>query len=295
MLKYICMAMQYFACEIALARYYSCIEEAIAISLRPFGQEVKMIYDLQKADLWKRISAGLFDFIMIVMLCFGMALSVSAIIDYDSYIDGLNSCYERYEKEYNIDLEIIGTEKYDKLSDEEKAIYIAADEAFKKDEEAIYYNQMLINLMFVIVTSSVVISYLIWEFFIPLIFKNGQTLGKKIFGIAVIRYDCVKVSPMLMFARSMLGKCTVETLIPLLSFIMIVMQVGGVFPLILFAGIIIVQITFFVITSERTLVHDVMAQTVVVDLSSQMIFDTPEALLEYKQKVQAEKAMKSEY
>lgn len=254
-----------------------------------------MVYDLQKADLWKRISAGLFDFIMLGILCVAIALGVSVIVDYDGYIDGLNSCYERYEEEYNIDLEIIGTEKYDKLSDEEKAVYQAADEAFRKDKEAIYYNQMLISLMFVILTTSIIIGYVIWEFIIPLIFKNGQTLGKKIFGIAVIRYDCVKVSPMLMFARAMLGKCTVETLVPLLSFIMIIMQVGGIFPLILCAGVIITQIAFFIITRERTLIHDVMAQTVVVDLSSQMIFETQEALLEYKQKLQAEKAEKAEY
>ena len=254
-----------------------------------------MIYDLQKADLWKRISAGLFDFILTGIICVAVALGVSAIVNYDSYVEGMNDCYERIEKEFNIDLEIIGTEKYDKLSDEQKAVYEAANEAFSKDEKAIYYNTMLINLMFVIITSSVVISFILWEFVVPLILKNGQTLGKKIFGIAVIRYDCVRVTPVIMFARAILGKCTVETLIPILSFIMIMYQIGGIFPLILLAGVLIISAAFFILTRERTLIHDVMAQTVVVDLSSQMIFDTPEALLEYKQKLQEEKASKAQY
>ena len=110
-----------------------------------------------------------------------------------------------------------------------------------------------------------------------------------------MRADSVKISPMILFARSILGKCTVETLVPLLSFIMIVMQAGGILPLIFFAGVTIMQIAFFLMTKERKLIHDVMAQTVVVDMSSQMIFETPEALLEYKKKIQAEKAQNADY
>lgn len=254
-----------------------------------------MIYDIQKADLWKRISAALFDFILTGIICIAVALGVSAIVNYDSYVQGMNDCYERIADEFNIDLEIIGTEKYDKLSDEQKAVYKAADEALRKDEKANYYNTMLISLMFVIVTVSIIVSFVLWEFVVPLIFKNGQTLGKKIFGIAVIRYDCVKVTPVIMFARAILGKCTVEALIPILSFIMIMYQIGGIFPLILLAGVPIVSVVFFIMTRERTLIHDVMAQTVVVDLGSQMIFETPEALLEYKQKLQEEKAAKAGY
>lgn len=255
----------------------------------------KMIYDLQKADLWKRISAGIFDFIMLGIVAVGIAWGVSAILDYDSYTDGLNACYERYEQEYGIDLDIIGTEEYDKLPKEEKAKYEAADEKFKVDEEALYYHNMLINLMIVIIVISVLISYILTEFVVPLIFKNGQTLGKKIFGIAVMRYDCVKVTPLLMFVRTVLGKCTIETLVPIMMLIMILAGTGGIFAILLVAILLIAQIVLVLVTRERTLIHDIMAQTAVVDLNSQMIFDTPEALLEYKQKLQEEKAAKTQY
>ena len=254
-----------------------------------------MILDLQKADSWKRISAGIFDFIMTAIIVLFVGMGISAILNYDGYVADLGECYERYEKEYGIDIDIIGTEEYDKLSDEQKQKYTEADEKFSKDEQVIYLREMLINLSIIILVLSIVFAFLIWEFIIPLILKNGQTLGKKIFGIAVIRYDCVRVSPVLMFARSILGKCTVETLVPVFAFAMFMLQIGGIFSLIAFAGVLITQIAFFFITRERTLIHDVMAQTVVVDISSQMIFDTPEALLEYKQKLQAEKAAKSDY
>ena len=255
----------------------------------------KMIYDLQKADLWKRISAGIFDFIMLGIVAVGIAWGVSAILDYDSYTDGLNACYERYEQEYGIDLDIIGTEEYDKLPNEEKAKYESSEEKFKVDEEALYYHNMLINLMIVIIVISVLISYILTEFVVPLIFKNGQTLGKKIFGIAVMRYDCVKITPLLMFVRTVLGKCTIETLVPIMMLIMILAGTGGIFAILLVAILLIAQVVLVLVTRERTLIHDIMAQTAVVDLNSQMIFDTPEALLEYKQKLQEEKATKTQY
>lgn len=254
-----------------------------------------MIYDVQKADLWKRISAGIFDLIMTGIIVVLIGMGVAGIVNYDGYMGELSDCYEKYEKEYGIDIDIIGTEEFDKLSDAQKDKYKEADEKFSKDEQVIYLREMLLNLSLVIIVVSVVLGFLIWEFILPLVFKNGQTLGKKIFGLAVIRYDCVRVSPVLMFARSMLGKCTVELLVPLLAFALFMLQIGGIFSLIVFAGILITQAVFFIMTRERTLIHDVMAQTVVVDLSSQMIFDTPEALLEYKQKLQAEKAAKAEY
>ena len=254
-----------------------------------------MIYDLQKADLWKRISAGLFDFILLGILVVGIAWGISEIVGYDNYVDGLNNCYERYEAEFGIDLDLIGTEDYEKLSDEEKAKYVLADEKFKVDEEALYYHNMIINLMIVIIVLSVLIGHVLLEFVVPLIFGNGQTLGKKIFGIGVMRYDGVKISPLLLFVRTLLGKCTIETLVPALVAVMVLAGTGGIFGIIFLAAMLIAQIIFVLITRERTLIHDIMAQSVVIDIASQMIFDTPEALLEYKQKIQAEKAMKSDY
>ena len=254
-----------------------------------------MIFDLQKADLWKRISAGLFDLIMIVIIAVGLCWCISEIVDYDQYVEGLNDCYERYEEEYGIDLEKLSNGEYEKLPDAEKEKYKKADEAFSKDEEAAYYTNMMYNLLLVMVVISVLIANTIMEFVIPLILKNGQTLGKKIFGIGVMRYDGVRVSPLLMFVRSILGKCTIETLIPLFLVFLLLIGSGGLFSIIGLALIVIGQIVLTFVTYERTLIHDIMGQTCVIDMKSQLIFETPEALMEYKQKKQAEKAANSSY
>ena len=254
-----------------------------------------MIYDLQKADLWKRISAGLFDLIMLAIVVVGIAWGVSEVVNYDSYVEGLNGCYERYEAEFGIDLDLIGSEEYDKLTESEKAKYEAADEQFKVDEEVLYYHNMCINLMLVIIVISVLIGYLITEFAVPMFIGNGQTLGKKIFGIGVMRYDGVRISPLLLFVRTVLGKCTIETLVPALIIFMILTGAANIIVLIILVALPLAQIVFVLVTHERTLIHDIMGQTVVIDMASQLIFNTPEELLEYKQKVQEEKAQKASY
>ena len=42
-------------------------------------------------------------------------------------------------------------------------------------------------------------------------------------------------------------------------------------------------------------IHDLLAGTVVVDLSSQKVFDSKEALIEYTQKLHAERAARQDY
>jgi hypothetical protein len=60
-------------------------------------------------------------------------------------------------------------------------------------------------------------------------------------------------------------------------------------------GMIFAQFVMLIITKDRTVLHDKLAQTVTVDMSSQMIFDTTDDLVEYKNKLQAENAEKAAY
>ena len=55
-----------------------------------------MITDLQKAGLWKRISAGLLDAIALGMLAVGIATLLSVLLGYTSHMDNLNAAYDRY-------------------------------------------------------------------------------------------------------------------------------------------------------------------------------------------------------
>lgn len=254
-----------------------------------------MVYDLQKADLWKRVSAGLFDLIFVVIVTVGLCWGISSILDYDQYQKGLEKCYDELAVKYDIDLKLYGTDEYDKLPQEIKDKYVEADKEFQKNPEAAYYFTMMNNLALVMVVVGVLLSNLVLEFVVPLILGNGQTLGKKIFNIGVMRYDGVKVSPLLMFVRTVLGKSTIEILIPVFLLYYLLIGSGGLFSIIGIAAIFIAQIVLTFVTLERTLIHDIMAQTCVIDMGSQLIFDTPEDLLEYKKKIQAENAAKASY
>ena len=245
------------------------------------------MYDFQKANMWKRISAALFDFIMLITVIAGMALLLSTVLGYDDYVTRMDEKYAEYEEAYGLSFDITA-EEYQALSAEEKVAYDGANEAFGKDEEAIYLQNMLFNNALIIVIFAILIAHLLLEFMVPLLFKNGQTLGKKIFGIGVMRVDGVRVTPVLMFARTVLGKCTVETLVPVLIAIMILFGIMGFFGTMVILALFLLQIILVAATRARTPIHDLLAQTVTVDFASQMIFDTPEELLAYKKRIHAE-------
>ena len=253
-----------------------------------------MIYDLQKANMWKRISAYMFDFILLCVLVVGMALLLSGILGYDNYIGRLEESYDLYEEKYGISLDI-SAEEYEKLSDEKKATYEAASDEFAKDVNVITTYNMIANLTLIIATFSILISYLLLEFLVPMLFKNGQTLGKKVFGIAIMRVDGVKVTPFMLFVRTVLGKFTIETLLPVLLIIMILFNVMDFVGLVVIVTLAILQIAVIIATKTNSAIHDLLSATVAVDMASQLIFDSPEELIAYKKRVHAEQAEKSPY
>ena len=136
---------------------------------------------------------------------------------------------------------------------------------------------------------------MIFEFIIPLKFKNGQTLGKKVFGVGVMRVDGVKLSVFQLFVRTILGKYTLETMLPAMLILLLVFNIMPVACLAGIAIILITQIIFVLFSQLHTPIHDAIAGTVTVDFASQMIFETPEALLEYKKRIHAEAAERAEY
>lgn len=252
------------------------------------------MYDFQKASSWKRISAMIFDFILVGMLAIGVAWLLSAALGYDTHYNVMEDAKARYEVEYGITLDITA-EEYAALSDAERAVYDAANEAFGTDKEVLSAYSMLINLTLIIITFSILIAYFIFELMIPLILGNGQTLGKKVFGIGVMREDGVRLSPLFLFIRTVLGKFTIEVMMPVLSVVMIYFGLGGLFSIVVLFGIPLMQIVFILSDKARTPIHDKLAHTVTVDLASQMIFESPEALLEYKKRIHEDAARGAEY
>ncbi len=251
-----------------------------------------MIYDLQKASLSKRLSAYLFDVIVFLVLVTGIAFLLSWITGYDARLDELEAHYVRYENEYGIDFnEVVD---YEALPEDVKAKYDAANEAFSSDEAVAKSFSLVVNLTLVIVSLGLLVGYLILEFAIPLILKNGQTLGKKIFGIALMRDDSVKVSPVMMFVRTVIGKYTIETMAPIFLLLFFAMNMDFI-SLAVILLLFVFEIVLFCRTKTRSFIHDILAYTVAVDMQSQMIFDTKEEMLEYKNRIHAEAANNQSY
>lgn len=261
-----------------------------------------MIYDLQKGSLLKRASAFLLDGILLVILVTGFAFAFSAILDYNRYRDIYSDGITRYSEEYNINFEDVVTEaQFNALTEEQKQNYEAAINAMNGDLEMLGALNAIVKMILSIASISFFLSFMVLEFILPLILKNGQTVGKKIFGLGVMRTNGVKIRPISLFVRTFLGKYVVETMIPVLVAMMIifnaigVMASPGLFGPILVLLLLIAQIVLVATTKTKSMIHDIFSDCVVVDLGSQMIFDNEQAKIDYINKKAAEEAAVSPY
>lgn len=253
-----------------------------------------MIYDLQKASLLKRASAWLLDVILLVVLACGFGMVMSSVLDYDAQSETLFGYYEKYEKQYGVDFDATA-EELEKMTQEQKDRFNAASEALLKDPEVLQAYNMVVSMSLVILSASVLLSYLCMEFAVPLLLKNGQTIGKKIFGIALMRADGVRLTPFMLFVRTVLGKYTIETMIPLMAMAMLLLGTMGGVALTVLLVLVVCEVVLMIRSKTNSTIHDYMSATVAVDLSSQMIFDTPEDLMAYRKQVHAEHVKKETY
>jgi uncharacterized RDD family membrane protein YckC len=243
--------------------------------------------------MWKRIAAALLDFFLLILVASGVIILLMAVFNMNGYSEGFQSRCDEFEQIYGTDFDMSG-EDYSALDEAGKKAYDDATAALSADGEANYYFSMIMNLTLLSVTLGFFIAYLVTEFIMPLILKNGQSIGKKAFGIAVMREDGVKISAVQLFARTVLGKFTIETMVPVFILIMLYFDLMGIVGIAVLAGMAILQLVLLIVNKTRTPIHDLLAHTVTVDLQSQMIFDTPEELLEYKQARHAEMVERSE-
>ena len=253
-----------------------------------------MITQLQKASLWKRISAALFDVILLGIVIVGAAYLLSLVTGYDGYSQTVSDAYAQYEQQYGVTFELT-QEEFAALSEEELSRYEEAYQALCDDGGAMYAYNMLVNLTLVVSSISILIGYLVTEFAVPLLLGDGRTPGKKIFGLALMRTDGIRVTGPLLFIRTILGKYTVETMVPVLILIMIFFNMAEATAVLSLGGILLLELILMIATRTNSLIHDLLAKTVVVDYASQRIFASEEELLEYKKRLHAERAARQEY
>lgn len=253
-----------------------------------------MIFDLQKAGLWKRISAWLFDGILTGTLAIGICLVLSAAFGYNQHNAAMETTMSLYEAEYGVVFDIT-QEAYLSLTEAERQNYDDAYAALIADQDFLYAYNLTLNLSLVIASLGILVAVLLWEFVIPLLLGNGQTLGKKIFGLCLIRNDGVKVNNLQMFTRTILGKYTIEIMIPIYVLMLIFWGSIGLFGTLVLLALTLAQAICLMKTKTNSAIHDLLAGTVVVDYSSQMIFRTTEDLIAYKKKVAAEQSARQAY
>ena len=253
-----------------------------------------MGFELQKADIWKRISAFMFDSVMIIMAAVGLAAIFSLFLNYSEHYDNLQAAETEYSEKYGIDLDISAAE-YDALSDEEKQKYEQADAEFAKDERAIYAYNMLLNLSLIVLTISLLLAFIVLELVIPIFLGHGRTLGKKIFGLAVMRTNGVKIGGQAHFIRAIIGKYTMETMVPVYILLMILFGTLGVIGTGLLLLFLALEIFTMCYTKTRSTIHDLVSDCVVVDMASQMIFENEDELMAYKTRIHEEMANQQAY
>ena len=253
-----------------------------------------MTNDIQKAGLWKRFAAGILDGILLAVLAAGIAFLLGAFLGYDGYTTTWNERCAYYEEQYGISFQIT-EEQYKALPLQEKENHDKAKEALIQDDDAVKAYNMMRSMPLLIITGGILVACLLLEFALPMFFGNGQTIGKKVFGLGVVRVDSVRTTPLQMFVRTVLGKFTIEIMIPVYVAHMIFFGVTGLIGTLFLGALLVAQILIMALNHNNSLIHDLLAGTVVVDVASQMIFRDTQDLIDYKKRISREQSNRQTY
>ena len=219
-------------------------------------------YKIKKAHFGKRTLAFLFDLICTFFLFIGienlvMHPIVNGVFDYDAL-----------DHEFETKLVEHGIAHYDK---DNKFVYNELPKegydwtSFNEDKRAVEVKDKLSMMNLFTLTMDFMISEFFVFCLIPLILKNGQTLGKKMMKLALVSTNEVKVKGWNVFARWALGIYVFETMITLFFVVFAVIPV----PLIL-------TLITSVVSKKGMALHDYIGGTIVVDLNNTLIIDTVE-------------------
>ncbi len=254
-------------------------------------------HDIQVASMWKRGAAFLLDLILVFIIFTGAWAGISEWMHFDDRLAEMDSITRSYADKHGIDLDKLYAPGFTQADvDEELSNRIkAADEEMAQDPEAVRLHDLLNNLKLLSITLSVLAAVLIVDLVIPLLLKNGQTVGKKVFSLCLIRNDGVKMNNLQLFTRTILGKYTVETMIPVYVLVMLSVGTADLLSLILVLVLAVVQICCLIFTRNNSALHDLMAGTTVVDMPSQRIFQSTEELVAYQKELAAERAARQIY
>ena len=102
-----------------------------------------MTFDLQRANVWKRISAFLFDVILLAIACVLCAWGLSALLGFDAQYQTLMTRYQAAADACGLDMSIM-TQTYSALTDAQRALVEQANAVLAADETAVHAYGMVI-------------------------------------------------------------------------------------------------------------------------------------------------------
>ena len=186
-------------------------------------------------------------------------------------------------------------EEFNAMTEDQQKNYNAAYQALINDDDAMTTYNLLINLTLLITTFGILLAVIVLEFAVPLFLKNGQTVGKKVFSLGLMRVDGVQITPVQLFIRTVLGKFTVETMIPVYIIIMMLFNSIGIFGTGVLLILLVGQAVSMIATRTNSMLHDLIGGTVAVDIASQKIFRSTDDLIDHQKKIAAERAARQGY
>ena len=236
------------------------------------------VYSLNKADPLKRLAAWFLDMILIVTIAVGFMVLTSVVIGYDKEQAKLNEYYQIH----NVFVEDEnGNNQFCEISSSNDSCSIAW-ENFGKDKDAVNQYNKVNQLTVVILSSGVFLSLLTTHFIAPLILKDGRTIGKRLLGVSLVSTDEIKVTTKQMFIWFLMGEFLVVTMIPILLKFTAMISGGGLIFSLTALAIWLINIGCVLFTKNRQNLPDLIAKTIAVDTSSQIICETKEDLAKLK-------------
>ena len=164
------------------------------------------MYEVYNGKMFSRIAALIVD--LIIVLCIFVTIDIlitknvaNNVWQYDDKV----SQYENYQIDYGIAYK----------DAEGNLIYVddvenSTLEAFKSDESVWALAQDITTLQIIQISFDLFVSEILVFFVLPLIFKNGQTLGKKLMRLGLVNSKGLKVANWAVFARFIIGIYAVE-------------------------------------------------------------------------------------
>lgn len=225
-------------------------------------QQEKSPFVIHNAGLFQRFIALLVDLILVFFLHFTFSLILVTPISNQFG-------YQQLVTEYNEQLVLFNLGEYD--TEGAFIMYNMADidqedlQAFYADPTARAISGRKFVFDFIQVSSGLLLGELVVLFLIPLWLKNGQTIGKKLMRLGLVDNQGLKVKPINLFMRFLIGWFVFETALSL-----ILMMFMGLPIFILISALVALM------TKNKRALHDIIGSTIVVNLDKMVVYETIE-------------------